>query len=60
MIFKVLWNEKSAKDIGTLYQLRCATSRTNVSGDVKHEMNWVMIFFYSYSVFPVCATVIKR
>lgn len=42
VMFKLLWKDKSSKDIATLYQLRCATSRTNVTGDVKHEMNWVI------------------
>ena len=41
VIFSFLWSERFAQDIGTLFQLRCSIHRTNINGDVKHEMNEV-------------------
>jgi len=41
VVFKFLWSSKSSKDIGTLYQLMNVAGRSNVTGDVKHEMSMV-------------------
>ncbi|KAK2559396.1 hypothetical protein P5673_018018 [Acropora cervicornis] len=39
VVFSHLWSEKSVKDKGTLSQRAVIICRTNVTGDVKHQMN---------------------